>query len=265
MKIDASLTVKLRSRTGAGILDCKQALEAAGGDLEQAVDILRKKGLARAAKREGREARDGIIRLRVADDGKKAAMLELNCETDFVARTPELKKLGDELLDEVYRRGEDIISEEDILERVRATAGKIGEKIAASRAIVWEKEGFIGGYLHHNSRLAVLVELSRPSETAAKEIAMQIAVSNPEYLSEDEIPPAVVEKEKDIFREQFSDKPEAVRDKIVEGKWRKRLTEICLLDHPYMRDPDIDVRQFLSRQDPELEVKEFVRWHLGEE
>lgn len=265
MKIDTQLVVKLRSQTGAGILDCKQALQKAGGELTKAVDILRRKGLARAAKRGGREAREGIIRLRVADDGKKAAVLELNCETDFVARTPELQKLAEELLEEVYRRGSDIISETGVVRRVQETAGKIGEKIAVSRALVWEKEGFIGGYLHHNSRLAVLIELSRPAKTAAREIAMQVAVSNPEYLSDEEISSEVVEKEKDIFRDQFSEKPEAVREKIVEGKWRKRLTEICLLDHPYIRDPDISVREFLKKQDADLKVKEFIRWHLGEE
>jgi elongation factor Ts len=265
MKIDPAKIKELREKTGAGILSCKQALQKAEGDLERAIDTLRAEGLVKAAQREGKEAREGLISLRVGEDGKKAALLELNCETDFVARTPEFRELGDSLLKEVFRGGADRIREEDLVRRVQEVSGRTGEKLEAGRALVWEKEGFIGSYLHHNRKVAVLVELSLPDEEAGREIAMQVAAANPEYLDAAAISSEVQEKEKAIFLEQVRDKPENIREKIVEGKWRKRLTELCLLEQPYLKEPSLSVAKYLRQRGDGLTVKSYVRWRLGEE
>ncbi len=265
MKIDSTLIKELREKTGAGILSCKQALQKAEGDLSRAIDTLRAEGLVKAARREEKEAREGLIRLRVGEGGKKAALLELNCETDFVARTAEFEELADSLLKEVFQGGGDRIREEDLVQRVREVAGRIGEKLEARRALVWEKDGFIGSYLHHNRKLAVLVELSLPDEEAGREIAMQVAAANPEYLDDGSISPEVQAKEKAIFLQQVQDKPENIREKIVEGKWRKRLTELCLLDQPFLKEPSLSVRKYLRQRGEGLTVKNYLRWRLGEE
>lgn len=244
---------------------CKKALQEAEGDFEQAVEILRKEGQAKIAKREGRQAREGLIRMAVAPDGKKAALIELNCETDFVARTDDFAALADWVLGEVMARGDQAAGSPEVEEKIREVAGKTGEKMELSRVLVWEKSGFIGGYLHFNSRVAALVELSENVPSVAREVSMQVAVSAPEYLSEADVPEQVKAKEKEIAAAQFADKPEAVRDKIVEGKWRKRLTELCLLDFPYMREDEISVGEFVRREGgPDLEIADYVRWQLGE-
>lgn len=265
MKIDSTLIKELREKTGAGILSCKEALQKAEGDLSRAIDTLRAEGLVKAAKRSGKEAREGVIRLRVGDAKKKAALLELNCETDFVARTPDFQALADSLLEEVLSGGAERIREEDLLQRIQEVAGRLGEKLEVRRALVWEKEGFIGSYLHHNLKLAVLVELSLPDEEAAREIAMQVAAANPEYLDAGSIPPEDQAKEKAIFLRQVQDKPENIREKIVEGKWRKRLTELCLPDQTFLKDPSLSVGKYLRQRGEGLTVKSYIRWRLGEE
>ncbi len=269
MKIDSQQVKELREQTGAGILACKKALQQAEGDMEQAIDILRAEGTAKAARREGKEAREGLIRLRIAPDGKKAALLELNCETDFVARTDDFVKLADDLVELLLEQGSDALESEEVAGRISDLAATIGEKITVGRSLHWEKEGFIGGYLHHNNRVAALVELSGEFPALAGEIAMQVAACNPAYLSEDDIPGEVKEREWEIFRQQVKDKPEAFQAKIVDGKWRKRLTELCLLDSPFLRDDKISVAGYVSKQaapaGAPVELKGFVRWRLGGE
>lgn len=264
MNIDSNMVKEIRERTGAGIMACKQALQKAAGNFEKAVEILRKDGQARVAKRQGRQAREGLIRLAVAPDGKRAALVEVNCETDFVARTEGFSALADWVLNEVMARGEAAAASAPVLDRIRETAAKTGEKIALSRVLVWEKDGFIGGYLHFNSRVAALVELNAPAPEVAREVVMEVAVSNPEYLSEAEVPPAVKAQELEIAAAAFADKAPAVRVKAAEGKWRKRLSELCLLDFPY-REEKINIAQYVRRAGGEnLKVKGYVRWALGE-
>lgn len=265
MKIDSTLIKELREKTGAGILSCKQALQKSEGDLARAIDILRAEGLVKAAQREGKETKEGLIRMKVEEGGKKAALLELNCETDFVARTPEFAQLADYLLEEVFNGGGDRIRAEDLIKRVREVAVRTGEKLEARRALVWERDGFIGSYLHHNQKLAVLVELSLPDDEAGREIAMQVAAANPEYLDDASVPPEVQEKEKAIFLQQVRDKPENIQEKIVQGKWRKRLTELCLLDQPLLKEPSFSVSKYLRQRGEGLKVKGYLRWRLGEE
>ena len=268
MKIQSQQVKELREKTGAGILACKKALQKSEGDIEGAIDILRADGVAKAAKRESKEAREGVIRLKIDTAGKKAALLELNCETDFVARTDDFLKLADELLEAAFMGGRESLEPEETSARVTSVAVQIGEKITPSRGLTRESDGFIGGYLHHNYRVAALVELSIESPTVAREIAMQVAASNPPYLSEADISAEEKEREFEIFRQQVKDKPEAIREKIIIGKWRKRLTELCLLNLPFLHDDKISVGEYLKKQaDPSgepIEIKDFVRWQLGE-
>ncbi|HOO77436.1 MAG TPA: translation elongation factor Ts [bacterium] len=265
MIIDSGMVKELREKTGAGIMACKQALQQADGDEAKAVEILRKEGQAKIAKREGRQAREGLLRIGVSPDGKRAALIEFNCETDFVARTPEFSELADWVLGEVMGRGEAAAAGSEVLERIKDYSGKTGEKMELSRALLWEKEGFIGGYLHHNSKVAALVELSAPVPEAAAETAMQVVAYNPDYITERDVPAEVKEKELEIAGAQFADKPPEVRDKIVAGKWRKRLAELCLVDFPYMRDPEMSVGEYIRKEaGPNVEVLSFVRWRLGE-
>lgn len=256
----------LREKTGAGILACKQALAACEGDIDKAIDRLRVEGQVRAAKRHGREAREGAIRMRAASDEGRAALVELNCETDFVSRTEDFQKLADWLLEEVWKGGEEAARSPATQERVKEVSGRTGEKIVVGRALSWRRDGFVTGYLHHNSRAAALVELNLADPEAGREVAMQVVVNNPEYLDESSVPGEVVAREMEIFRQQAADKPEQVRDKVAAGKWRKRLSEICLLDMPYIREPKLSVRDYLKQRSSgePLEVKDFAGWRLGE-
>ena len=264
MKVESSAVKDLREKTGAGILACKQALAKSGGDFEKAIDLLRTEGLARAATREGRSAREGMLRLKISPDGKKAAMVEVNSETDFVARTADFQNLAEILVEEIFRRGEAAKDHPEIQEKVALVSGKTGEKVAFRRALSWTRDNYIGGYLHHNQKLAVLVELNHPDPEAAREIAMQVAVSNPDFLIEADISGEVAEREKAIFRAQAAEKPENIREKVVEGKWRSRMAELCLMGQPYIRDPKMSVKDYLKKKNPALMVKGFVRWRLGE-
>ncbi len=266
MNTDFETIKELREQTGAGILACKQALEKTGGDLDKAIDRLRVEGQVRAAKRVGRQAKEGLIRMRVASEDGRAALVELNCETDFVARTEDFRELADWLLEEVWNSGEEVAAAPPTEERVKEVSGRTGEKIVLGRVLHWRREGFVEGYLHHNGRAAALVELNRADPEAAREVAMQVVVSRPEYLDEGSVPEEVVRREMEIFRQQAADKPEQVRDKVAAGKWRKRLSEVCLLDMPYIRDPKLSVRDYLKQRSSgePLEIKDFAGWRLGE-
>ncbi len=268
MKISPQQVKELRDRTGAGILACKKALQQTGGAVEEAIDILRAEGVAKAARRESREAREGVIRLRISDDCHQAALLELNCETDFVARTEDFLNLADELADRLMRNGEADLEGEEVQSRISDLAATIGEKITLGRAVRWEKSGWIGSYLHHNGRVAALVELSENLPEIAGELAMQAAAVNPPYLSEAGVPEEEKNREWEIFRQQVRDKPEAIQDKIITGKWRKRLTELCLVNSPFLRDDKISVIQYLEKCSPDspepARIQDFIRWELGE-
>lgn len=268
MKISPQQVKELRERTGAGVLACKKALQQTAGEIEKAIDILRAEGAAKAAKRESREAREGIIRLRIAAGGKAAALLELNCETDFVARTGDFVRLAEDLADLLLEGGEEALQAEEVQARISGLAATIGEKITLGRTVRWEKAGWIGGYLHHNSRAAALVEISENLPDLAGELAMQVVAANPPYLSEAAVEPAEKAREWEIFRQQVQDKPEAVQEKIIAGKWRKRLTELCLLDSPFLRNDKINVAEFLQRQQSPsgkpVEIRGFVHFKLGE-
>ncbi len=270
-------TVKeLRERTGAGIMDCKTALKECAGDIEKSIDFLRKKGMASAAKRAGREAKEGLISIQIA--GKKAVMVEVNCETDFVARTDDFKDLTALAIQEVSASGEAAISNEKVNHRLAELSGKLGEKMLVRRAKVMQAStGVLFSYIHSNQKLGILVELSAAKAESAKNpafeelgknLAMQIAASNPICLVRAEVPALIIEREKAIFREEVKGKPDNIVEKIVLGKLDKFYQTQCLLEQPFIKDDKQSVQQLLAETGKKigdtLELKQFVRFQLGE-
>ncbi len=270
---------ELRERTGAGVLDCKKALDKTDGDIEAAIDFLREKGMSEAAKKSGRVAAEGLVDVLINDERDKGIIVEVNSETDFVAKNERFQDLVssisehimlsnaknlDELNAEKWFKDENKTVETIIKE---AIAG-IGENIKLRRYEKIETDGFLYGYIHLNGKIGVLAEFSgEQTEEAlntAKNISMHIAASNPEFLSRDDVDEEVVEKEKTIIKEQLKNegKPEHILDQIVEGKINKFYTQICLLEQEYIRDTDLQVQEVLDESD--IEVKQFVRYELGE-
>lgn len=271
------LVKQLRERTGVGIMDCKAALKDTNGDLEKAVDFLRKKGMAQAAKRAGREAKEGVMLMRLEAE-KKAALLEANCETDFVARTDDFKNLATMALEEVLASGEKAIASEKVSSRLAELSGKIGEKMLIRRAkVVSAGDGVLFGYMHSNNKLGVIVELSAgKSDSKAKpefaelgkNLAMQVAAANPLSLDRSRVPAEILEREKAIFKEEVKGKPEAIVEKIVQGKLEKFYQTSCLLDQPFIKDDKQSVKNLVEsvakKIGDTLVVKQFVRMQLGE-
>ena len=266
----------LRDRTGAGIMDCKAALQSSGGDIEKAIDFLRKKGVAQAAKRAGREAKDGCVAAR--SQGSRAVLVEANCETDFVARTEDFKNLVALALEETVSHGEKAVSSEKVSQKVIELSGKIGEKILVRRAkVVDSPQGNLFTYIHSNQKLGVIVELavgraeSRTSSLLVelgKNLAMQVAAANPIGICREDIPPAAVDREIAIFREEVKGKPENILEKIIQGKLDKFYQANCFLEQPFIKDDKVSVKQLLEntakKLNDSIQIKQFVRFQLGE-
>ena len=267
---------ELRERTGAGIMDCKAALEESNGDMEKAIDFLRKKGMASAAKRAGREAKEGLVASRVHHNS--AVLVEANCETDFVARTDDFKALLDLALSEVDVNGEGAIISPKVADRVAELSGKIGEKILVRRAKRMQTAGgSIFCYIHANQKLGVLIELSVSKdaskknasfEALGKDLAMQVAASNPVCVERNEVPSASLEREKAIYREEVKGKPENILEKIITGKLEKFYQTNCLVEQAFIKDDKKSVRALIEEAGKQLgdtiKVKQFVRFQLGE-
>jgi elongation factor Ts len=273
---------RLREKTGAGMADCKKALEEADGNMEEAIEVLRKKGAATAAKRADKAAEEGVVGVAVADDNSAAAIVEVNCETDFVARNEEFSsfvdKLARKILDE-NPAGEDAMKALEIdgvsvESQLNELLAKFSEKIGIRRfERIESPEGFIAGYVHGGSRLAVLVELADVEggegdlKQIARDIAMQVAAMNPMKVSRSEFSDAEVEKEREIYRDQLKDdkKPADIIDKIVNGKIDKFFQENTLLEQSFVKDSSKSVADVLGEFKKGATVKRFVRFNLGEE
>ncbi len=267
---------ELRERTGAGIMDCKAALLETKGDMEKAIDFLRKKGMASAAKRAGRAAKEGLVASRIHHNS--AILVEANCETDFVARTEDFKALLDLALSEVDANGEGAIASKAVSDRVAELSGKIGEKILVSRARKFQTTGgALFSYIHANQKLGVLIELRVSKEASkknaafealGKDLAMQVAASNPVCVERGGIPEASLEREKAIYREEIKGKPENIVEKILAGKLEKFYQTNCLIDQAFIKDDKKSVRALIEEigkqiQDT-IQIKQFVRFQLGE-
>lgn len=279
MAISAALVKELREKTGAGMMDCQRALAEANCDMDEAVKVLRKKGLAAAAKKAGRSAKDGLVAFSVASDARQAAMVEVNCETDFVARTEEfqgfVKAIADQVLAErlsdlavAMQRPAAFDPEHTLEQAVAAKIAKIGENILLSRiAFMAAGEGSqVGSYLHMGGKIGVLVELGAGAdEETVKDVAMHIAAAEPRFVRPDEVPAEVIAEEREIARAQASaaGKPEQVLDKIADGKVAKFFELACLLDQPFVKDPAQTVGAMLKAKG-DVPVVRFVRFKLGE-
>jgi elongation factor Ts len=277
MGISAAEVKELRERTGAGMLDCKKALEETGGDMEAAIDLLRSKGAAKAAKRAGRAATEGTLASHV--ENGVGALVELNCETDFVARTDDFRALARQLAEHVAEHSTDLdgaAGGEAVLDQplmsdgpllgdvVTDVAAKTGERIVVHRVARFQAEsGRVGSYIHMTGKIGVLVELGGAAdEGLARDVAMHVAAARPLAVSGSEIPPEVVERERAVYLEQVRQegKPENIQAKIVEGKLQRFYKEQALLDQPFVKDPDRTIGQLVG----EVGVRRFVRFELGE-
>jgi elongation factor Ts len=283
--ITADQVKKLRDQTGAGMMECKTALSEANGDFEEANTILRKRGLASAAKKAGRTASEGLIGHRVSADHRTGTLAEVNCESDFVARTPDFQQLVQNVLDEIDTAGDaanDAWLKDPngpVQKLVAVKIAKLGENIAVARFVRYAGQGYVGQYIHLGGKIGVQVELSGVTpevsgreEFAAlvKEIAMQIAAASPGYISRESVPAELLDKEKSIYRAQVenSGKPANVLDKIIEGKLGSFYSQVVLPDQASIRDPKMTVKDVIAAANKTLgasvAVTRFVRLKVGE-
>ncbi len=283
--ISAADVAALRSQTGAGMMDCKKALTEAGGDMEKAVDILRKKGLSAAAKKSGRVAADGAVT--ALESGSRALLLEVNSETDFVAKTENFQNFCKGVAEaalaaapadlEALNAASFPGTGKTVAEETTNAVAKIGENIQVRRFVLFDNpKGFIASYIHGGGKIGVLVDIATDAadndrvQELGHQIAMHVAAASPQYLCREEVPAPVVNKEKEILSEKAkaSGKPEKILEKIVEGQIGKFFGEICLLEQHYVIDPDQKVAAVVANLAKELGVEiklnRFTRYQLGE-
>jgi elongation factor Ts len=283
-EISALLVKELRDKTGAGMADCKKALTESDGDMKVAIEILRKKGAASAAKRADRSAKEGIIVSKTSADGKKAAIVEINCETDFVARNAEFVNFADASVEAILNNKVSTLEELSGLKVGEDTLGgkfneilaKFSENISIRRFERFESNGFIGDYIHAGSKLAVLVEvnaadLNDKAKLLLRDIAMQIAAMKPDFIDRSVVPQEVLAKEIEIYKQQAIDqgKKEDIADRIAQGRLDKFYQEQCLVEQVFVKDSAktiADVIKEISKEaGAEVKVTMFRRYFLGEE
>lgn len=285
--ISASMVKELRERTGAAMMACKKALTESNGDMDKAIEILREKGLAAAAKKAGRVAAEGLVVTYLSDDKKSGAIVEVNCETDFVSANEEFSILAnnvakmaaatksitvEELLDEKYIDD----ANATLKDTLTALIAKLGENMNVRRFVKYNVEnGIVESYIHGGGRIGVLVELSCEKESdvlldLAKDICMQIAAANPLFLNEDQVDSKTLNSEREIYRVQALNegKPEKIVDKMVEGRIKKYLKEVCLVDQVWVKDSDLTISKLLQLKSKEvgspITISAFTRFERGE-
>ncbi|MEK9783641.1 MAG: translation elongation factor Ts [Opitutales bacterium] len=268
---DAVMT--LRERTGAGLIDCKRALTDSNGDMEEAVSILRKKGVASAAKKAGRSASEGIIAQSISADNSKGILVEVNCETDFVAKNDDFVDFSNSVAAELLGN-----PSADLEEKRTAQIAKIGENIQISRSesLAPEGSGIVQSYIHTGGKVAVLISIGAEGDVSgqenalvmAKDLCMHIAAASPICVSRDEVPSELVEKETEIAKAQAEGKPPQAIEKIVTGKLEKYFAGSCLLEQPFVKNPDQSVKELVEATSKEigtnLKVEKFIRFQVGE-
>jgi elongation factor Ts len=281
--ISATDVKALPDRTGAGMMDCKAALTEANGDMDEAITILRKKGMAQVAKKAGRAMKEGLVGVRLNGDATVGVMAEVNCESDFVARTTDFTALVDTVTGDLLSATGDveplIAPEGAIGQKAAAAIAKLGENMAVSRAVRFAGDGLVGSYLHMGGKIGVLVELAgvpaeqrqtEATQTLVRELAMQIAAASPSYATRQEAPADVIEKEKAVYRAQMenSGKPANVIDKIVEGKLGSFYAQAVLPEQASIRDPKTTVAQVIAEAAKTIGgpivVSRFARFKVGE-
>lgn len=279
MSITAAQVNELRKSTGAGMLDCKKALEETDGVMEKAVDFLRKKGLAAAAKKAGRAATEGTVAALIAADGKSGSLVEVNSETDFVAKTDKFQTFVANVANQILVAApldNDALFAQDAVndpgKTVQTTLNEaiafIGENLQIRRFARFATDGFVGSYIHAGGKIGVMVELSGNGDLAsvARDVAMHIAAAAPQFVRREEVSADVLEREKDIYRDKArqTGKPENIIDKIIEGQIGKFYGEVCLLEQSFVKDPDKTIQQVLKTAGADVTVNRFARFVLGE-
>lgn len=283
MEITAAKVNELRQKTGAGMMDCKKALVEANGDFEKAIEILRKKGAAVASKRAEKSANEGIILTKLADNKKSGVMVEVNCETDFVARSEDFVSFANLVLDTANTSRPKTVDDflkaaPSVNEKMTEIMGKVGEKIQVSRVTTEDTDnGYVVDYIHPGSKLGVLVMFDNLTNhhdeffNAAKDIAMQVAAMKPICVNRDEVPKDIIEKEIDIYKElaRKEGKLENILDKIAQGKLNKFYQENCLAEQIYIKDNTKSVtdliKEFNSKNKTSVKLVRFRRFHLSDE
>ena len=282
MSITASMVKELRETTGAGMMDCKSALSETSGNMEEALELLRKKGIAKAAKKASRTAKDGLIGNYLSDDGKMGVLVEVNCETDFVTKTEDFQgfvtKITNVICDKNPADMDALMETEcdggNVKEAQTAIVAKIGENIGIRRFARKDVSGDkkLTSYIHAGSKIGVMVEFTDPvgklDDATARDVAMHVAAMNPQFVRKDDVPESVITKEKEIMKAQMADtkKPAEILEKIVTGKIGKFYTEVCLEDQVFVKDPDgkASVGGWLKKIDDGIRVDSFVRLQVGE-
>ena len=272
--VTASQVKDLREKTGAGMMDCKKVLTETDGDMEKAAELLRERGIAKAAKKSGRIAAEGLVTVYLSDDRKVGSIVEVNAETDFVSKNEEFKEFVanvakvvadknpadvDSLLNEKYPKTDKTVSE--VLTDKIAT---IGEHMSIRRFERYESTGMVEGYIHGDGRIAVLVDFENGETTLAKDVCMQITAANPEYLAREDVPEERTKKEMEILKAQAMNegKPAEIAEKMVKGRIGKFYSEICLLDQVFVKDSNVKVGNLISSKGAKL--NRFVRFEKGE-
>ena len=274
--ITAGMVKDLREKTGAGMMDCKKVLTEADGDMEKAIELLRERGIAKAAKKSDRIAAEGLVLGYVSEDQKVGAVVEVNSETDFVAQNNEFRNFVESVAKQIVIKNptdvESLLEQESIDEAGKKVSevlidktAKIGEKLSIRRFTRYETtDGLIEKYIHGDGKIAVLVNLKGGDSNLAKDICMQIAAARPEYLNREAVPQERLDKEMEILKVQAMNegKPEAIAEKIVQGRVGKFYSEICLVEQEFVKNPDIKVKELLQQNN--AEVVEFARLEKGE-
>jgi len=282
MAITAAQVNELRKKTGAGMMDCKRALQEADGDIQKAIEILRKKGASVAAKRAEKSANEGMIITKVSDDNKSGTILEINCETDFVAKSEDFVGLANFVVDEVHKSKpksvDELMKNSAVLDKLNEILGKVGEKIEISRFDAMETaNGLLVDYIHMGSKLGVLIKFDDLTEgndelqAIGKDMAMQVAAMNPISVKREDVPKETIDKEIEIYKElaKKEGKPEQILDKIAQGRLNKFFQENVLLEQAYIKDNSKTVgdllKEFNSKHKSNAKIARFDRYHLGDE
>ena len=273
--ITAELVKDLREKTGAGMMDCKKVLTETDGDMERAIELLRERGIAKAAKKSDRIAAEGLVAAYVTADKKVGAVVEVNAETDFVAKNADFRAFVADVVEQIATKNpadvEELLAQESIKvagktvkEVLTDKIATIGENMSIRRFVRYESQGLVESYIHGDGKIGVLVDLAKGDSELAKDICMQVAAARPEYLNREAVPAEKVQKEMEILKAQAINegKPAQIAEKMVQGRIGKFYGEICLLEQPFVKDPDMKVEQLVASKG--AEVVRFARFEKGE-
>ncbi|MDR0979213.1 MAG: translation elongation factor Ts [Lachnospiraceae bacterium] len=273
--VTAELVKNLRERTGAGMMDCKKVLMETDGDMEKAAELLRERGITKAAKKSDRIAAEGLVAAYVTDNKKVGALVEVNAETDFVSKNDEFKTFVANVAEQIANQNpkdvEELLNQKFIKDSSKTVKevltdkiATIGENMTIRRLARFESTGLVESYIHGDGKIGVLVALTKGDAEVAKDLCLQIAAARPEYIGKDAVPQDKVKKEMEILKAQAMNegKPEAIAEKMVQGRIGKFYAEICLVDQQFVKNPDIKVSDLLNSKN--AEIVEFVRFEKGE-